>query len=327
MTRIDSGILAELGDDFTVRKIPCTDAYFSAALHKALGWSAPTARETAETRTGEFVADCRQRGLSYDLLFAAVRGCDLLGACLGMESPGRAVLLLFPTEYESPAQRHATAATVTAVRNEAWSKSNLLQQALVPPNSCPASQLLRSAGFRPLTRLVYLERSARGLNPVVTCAAELEWVSYSPVVEPLFLAAIEASYAQSSDCPELTDLRPTTDVLAGHRAAGEFDPQLWWVAQRSGQPVGVVLLAGLSQQRAVEIAYMGVAPTARGTGVADALLRRAIGAADRSGARAVTLAVDRRNERALHVYRRWGFSVYAERDAWIATNGGADSYA
>ena len=47
----------------------------------------------------------------------------------------------------------------------------------------------------------------------------------------IFERAIERSYEQSLDCPELSELRTVQDALAGHRAAGTFDASLWWVSR------------------------------------------------------------------------------------------------
>ena len=111
-----------------------------------------------------------------------------------------------------------------------------------------------------------------------------------------------------------------SDVLAGHRVAGAFDPELWSVAVREAQPVAVLLLSRLARQEAVEIVYMGVAQVARGTGVADAVMRRAVEAAGRVGANTLALAVDLRNTPARKLYGRWGFVEFADRDAWIVTS-------
>ncbi len=65
---------------------------------------------------------------------------------------------------------------------------------------------------------------------------------------------------------------------------------------------------------------MGVAQVARGTGVADAVMQRAVEAAGRVGANSLALAVDQRNTPARKLYGRWGFIEFAARDAWIITS-------
>ena len=121
------------------------------------------------------------------------------------------------------------------------------------------------------------------------------------------------------DCPELAGLRSTREVLAGHRARAGFDPALWWVAQRGGMAVGVLLLNRIESQAAVEIEYLGVTQSSRGTGVADALLERTVLEAGRHDANFVTLAVDKRNVPARRMYARWNFAETFTRDAFIAS--------
>jgi ribosomal protein S18 acetylase RimI-like enzyme len=130
---------------------------------------------------------------------------------------------------------------------------------------------------------------------------------------------LERSYAQSLDCPELTGVRTTSDVLAGHRATGEFDPGLWSVAMRGEEPVGILLLAPIPNASIAELVYCGVAQPARRKGVAHALLLRALTLTRSVSATSLTLAVDHRNVPARRLYDRWQFVPFAARAAWIAT--------
>ena len=82
--------------------------------------------------------------------------------------------------------------------------------------------------------------------------------------------------------------------------------------------MGVLLLNGIAERRALEVVYMGVAPSARGAGVGDALLERAVKVASTVGASTLALAVDERNAPARRLYQRWGFREVGLRDAWIA---------
>jgi GNAT superfamily N-acetyltransferase len=253
----------------------------------------------------------------------------------------------------------ATVAVLQVVQTMAWSRSIGLLEVLVTPGSPELGRALREAGFRYLTRLRYLKRhvsrgeagggvacpsrrhrhglgpqhggatlgyatprlKTRAAHPLAhpDAASELEWVHYTPDRELLFQDALERTYVQSLDCPELTGLRRTADVLAGHRAADVFDPALWWVAMHSQEPVGVILINRIPSEPALELVYMGVAQVARGTGVADALLGRAVVAASKVSATILALAVDERNTPARRMYTRWGFLETGARDAWIAS--------
>jgi GNAT superfamily N-acetyltransferase len=196
-------------------------------------------------------------------------------------------------------------------------------EVLLPPADVRLPDVLSRAGFRHITRLIYLQRecsAAPQAGPHCCLSSkDLTWDSYRSDTHRLFCEAVEASYVQSLDCPELGGLRKTDDVLAGHRAAGDFDPGFWWVASRGGVPVGVLLMNCFSSTGLAEIVYMGVAQPARGTGVADALLDQAERLAGGAGVKQLALAVDARNIPARRVYTRWRFTETGAREAWIAT--------
>ncbi len=261
----------------------------------------------------------KRRGLGTGLLLGAYHGETLLAACLALESPGGAATVFVSNDLSTPRLRQATTAVLKALQTAARDRAIALLEVLLDPASRALAETLEDAGFRYLTQLLYLERPPGSGVASKRAARDLDWRGFRPGLEPLFCTALESTYAQSLDCPELNGLRPTADVLAGHRAAGIFDPKLWLVAMRAGAPVGVLLLARMPQERVLEIVYVGVAQPARGTGVADALLERAVASAGSIGAKRMTLAVDRRNSPALAMYSRWGFKQTGAREAYIAS--------
>ena len=108
------------------------------------------------------------------------------------------------------------------------------------------------------------------------------------------------------------------DVLLGHRHTGLADPEgLWHLALRGGEPVGLILLAGVHHRSCLEVVYMGVSADARGQQVGDALLSLAFDIGRRRGVRTLTLAVDSTNAYARRLYERNGFVEMARRRAWI----------
>jgi len=288
------------------------------ALHLALS-AAPAATGEPARPVANLLASAARGCCSLDLVFGTYCAGRLVSAAVGAESPGATALVFFPTQASGDAESLAAQAALRAVREAAWDRSIRLLEALVPPGAAQAGHILQSAGFCYLTQLLYLIRRDPGGGASGRAARGLSWVTYAPGVADLFCQTLELSYAESLDCPELTGLRPTAEVLRGHQATGVFDPSLWWVARRGREPVGILLLSRVAAQPALEIVYLGVAPPARGTGVGDALLERAQAATGRVSARSLTLAVDHRNTPALRVYRRWGFARKAARAAWIAS--------
>lgn len=64
---------------------------------------------------------------------------------------------------------------------------------------------------------------------------------------------------------------------------------------------------------------MGVAQVARGTGVVDDVMRRAVKAGGRVSAKMLALSVDQRNTPAGRLSRRWDLIEFAIRGVWIVT--------
>jgi len=129
--------------------------------------------------------------------------------------------------------------------------------------------------------------------------------------------ALERSYEQTLDCPELCGLRRTRDVIASHRATGEWDPALWWLVREGGEPVGAALFSPCPAQQHSELVYMGLAPRSRGKGVAKRLLDLGLHTTLSRHADPITCAVDERNAPAQKLYERAGFRAFDRRIAFV----------
>lgn len=306
-------------EPFDIRLIPAASPDHHVALHLGFDVDPPPRGRAPASAVMHLLANVQRGTASIDLLLGAYRDDELVAVCLGVESPGAAALVVVSSDLVKKEKLRATVALLKALQPLAWQRSIALLEVLVPPDSPAVGRALREAGFHRLTRLVYLERRIAIRGPSPNPSVGLTWIPYTSEREPLFEEAIDSTYVQSSDCPELTGLRRTADVLAGHRATGVFDPALWWVAERAGAPVGVILLNRIPSDRVLELVYMGVACEARGTGVGDALLRRALESDVGTGAKTLALAVDERNTPARRLYARWGFGETGTREAWIVS--------
>lgn len=75
--------------------------------------------------------------------------------------------------------------------------------------------------------------------------------------------------------------------------------QLWLSVNSSSQHI--------ADDRMVELTYLGVAPHARGSGLAKSLMQAFINAARAAGHKAIELSVEENNSAALGLYARTGF--------------------
>lgn len=231
--------------------------------------------------------------------------------------PGKTAIAMFPPPARRnivPAdQQHLLAAGLERLTD----RGLYYVQALVEPNAVGKRNLLQATGFRHLTQLIYLQRSASFPWFDPPRADEAAWIAYDQRRHDAFARMLLATYEGSSDCPELTGLRSIDAVIASHQAAGEFDPALWEITCVNGQHAGCILLSRLVHSPLLEVVYMGVASAWRRHGVGKLLLRRALQHCRASGARELTAVADRRNRPARQLYAHFGFKPTAAREAYI----------
>lgn len=209
-----------------------------------------------------------------------------------------------------------------------------LAQGLAAPGETWAEQAFEDAGFLRVTELLYLSRPLprrahhgaivqkgvvhpqEGSWPDGITVRALPAPGVSPGDLSLLCLALERSYEGTLDCPELTGLRTTEQIVQSHRAVGEWDPSLWWIVERDGRPEGCALFNHCPVQDCVELVYLGLSPCARGRGTGSLLLRAGIAAV--SGlAGELRCAVDVRNAPARALYARAGFVTSSSRVAFV----------
>jgi hypothetical protein len=174
-----------------------------------------------------------------------------------------------------------------------------------------------SLGFSQLAELVYLQNSPRKGYAFLPLPAGMRLVHYSQQTHDLFCEVIRQSYIQSLDCPGLSEMREIEDVIAGHKAAGEFDPENWFVLMQGDHPIGVVLLSSLSANQTMELVYLGVIPTMRGQGIGQFLFRHALALTSRSEFGRLNFAVDAGNRPALNLYYQHGMQRIGSKIAML----------
>src|SRR5438067_2423990 len=76
------------------------------------------------------------------------------------------------------------------------------------------------------------------LDRIDVSAPRLRWQSYRSADREFFHKTLQFTYDGSLDCPELNGVRTIEEVVAGHIAQGQFDPDRWWLAWLENQPAG-----------------------------------------------------------------------------------------
>lgn len=298
----------------------------AADARRVLRMALADGRRTAaslEAHVTGFLAYAQEMGLDLSRQWLATRDGRMMGGCLWIESPGRTALLLLPNSATMPGGTTVTAALVHRALSEAAGSAITMAQCLIDPADARSRAVLSEAGFEEIAVLIYLECV---VGDAATCGHPQEdeameqrtsWQQYDAASHGAFAELVMETYEGSQDCPKLSGLREIDDILAGHRAAGRFDPRRWLLARLDGRAAGCILLSENPLRPALEVTYMGVAPHARGQGIGRLLLRRALAEAYLSGFQRLTLAVDSENAPALRLYRSFGFFETARQRAMI----------
>jgi len=285
------------------------------------GRPARAAAERFLAAAGEHRIDLAGLHASF-LQDAAARTPRPRQVCLAVPGSG-ATATFFTTTPQNDEESAELAAVIDAAC--AALRTTRLAQALLTVDEDTVRAAFAGAAFREICQLAYLTGTlhaaidkAKQLNANAIALPEgVEVVGCEGVHDEELTAALRASYEQTLDCPELCALRRTEDVLASHKEAGRHDPKLWWLVRHHGEPRGAAFLSRMPEQSAMELVYLGLAPSLRGKGLGRQLLAHALAHAGRSGLRDFQCAVDLRNAPALKLYAGFGLRETARRRALV----------
>ncbi len=289
-------------------------------IHPALKLVLPASTLASQDPNGSadhFVSYLAEQNLEINWKLAIVDGERLLGACLGIVSPGRTAMIL--PSVCAPRSPLCSAVTRALMNLEHFARHEdlVILQSLIPEQGEGQAHALADAGYKYLADLRYLALVIRDQPSSVALSHKLVLEDYCAVDKDVFLRTLEKTYEGSVDCPALTGLRATEDILLSHLHTGIHDPKLWFLARVNGKPIGVLLLTHVPLRSAMEIVYVGVVPEARGNSYGRYLVNLAIEKASMANRNHLMLAVDQRNHYAMKIYESLGFIETDRRHAWI----------
>jgi ribosomal protein S18 acetylase RimI-like enzyme len=269
-----------------------------------------------ESHAADFMRFTARRGISLTGVWVVpnLAGDRLLWASLPMVSPGRTLLMFAaPADVTDPAALASGVDTVCRYHGE---RGIQLAQALLDPADSATADAYVARSFEPVAELLYLQKTIRKASPVPAVPKGLRLATYSAGTHAAFARGIQDSYQESLDCPPLNGVRDIEDVIAGHKSAGEFDPDDWFVlTDADDASLGVLLLSRTGSGDGMELVYLGLAPAARGRGLGDYLFRQAEARAAAVKMRLMSLAVDSINAPAIALYHRHGMQQIASKRA------------
>lgn len=270
----------------------------------------------SDASVAEFLQVAVARGLDITAIWVIVDGDDRVQwAAMPLTLAGRAMLVMVPPRLRPGLRSQHVAELIASSLAEARRSGVTMAQALIDPEHRAVQRALIDSGFEDVAELVYLARRVTGPTPSGGLSDDYRLWRYDGSTHHRFARTIERSYEDSLDCPQLNGRRDIDDIIAGHKAAGEFDPELWMLlSDIENNDLGVMLLNRLNRREGYELVYVGLTPEARGKGLADGLLRKAIDTLAYEGGGQLITACDAANAPARRLYHRFGFChIYVRR--------------
>lgn len=282
-----------------------------------------------------FVQQAKSASIRLDLIWCVAdhEGRYRL-AVLVVPSVGRTAMLVASHARNADEVAYIGRAVIAAC--EGCRREADLAQALVDPSLPLDVESFEAGGLRRMAILDYLERplprSGTLALPDIPAGWTIEPVAPRAILDGAdpealgaerraeLIALLESTYVDTMDCPGLAGMRATSDVLDGHFGSGARRRH-WFIARENGTARGVCLLntspGTPNEGSSAELAYFGVAPAARGRGIARAMLAVGLHACSAARIASVTLAVDSRNTPAKKLYESNGFRKTISRIALV----------
>jgi mycothiol synthase len=303
------------GKDLEVR--PVQRSEIDQALRLILAGS--TGRDSDEAVL-DFLQLATWRGLDLTMIWVAAQPDTgrLTWAVLPIVSPGRGMILMVPPRLRPGLfPRHVAELIASATLEPRRHDCNLVQ-VLIDPEHRAVARAIQDCSFEPIAELIYLGRQVTQAIPGrIFDETRFHLWRYDRTLHYRFAQTIERSYIDSLDCPMLNGKRHIEDIIASHKSAGEFDPDLWHLlTDRENRELGVLLLNRLHRREGLELVYIGLTPEARGKRIADMLMRIGINTLAGEGGGALVTSVDAANAPARRLYHRHGMGYMYARQAY-----------
>ncbi len=249
------------------------------------------------------------------ILLIARLGSEVVGGAWAQLQPGGTALISPPraADGEPPATADRLLSKLLAALGGAKVR---LAQALLTDDHGTDFERLSGQRFEHIADLLYMVALASTF-PDAEPVGELEFEPYTESQQPRLAALVERTYEGTRDCPRMNGLRDTSDVVAGYRAAGKFDPARWFFLRHAGQDVGCLLLTEHPAHRQWELVYIGLVAEVRGRSWGIEAVRRAQFLAAQAHATCLLLAVDAANEPAVAMYAEAGFTAWDRRSVLV----------
>jgi ribosomal protein S18 acetylase RimI-like enzyme len=284
------------------------------ALRLILGSEGQVADEAQARELMKFTA---QRGINLADIWVSETGGRVHWAALPVVSPGRTVLFFGTSATLLGSDLSAMDLGLNAICRHYGVQDVQLAQVLLDPADQITIDGYARHEFVRMADLIYLQKNIRRTAHPGQLPHEFRLLNYSEQTHAGFARGVLESYHDSLDCPALNGMRNIEDILAGHKAAGPFDPKDWFILLRGDLPVAVLLLCKTHLADGMELVYLGLIPKIRGLGIGNYLMQIAEARVYEHRLQKLTLAVDSKNQPALKLYYRHGMQQIGTKTAMM----------
>jgi ribosomal protein S18 acetylase RimI-like enzyme len=287
---------------------PALKTEYSAALQQLLSDLPPDVC----ARTRENLLSAAARGeISFDGLIVARKHGQLRGAVWARVGDGR-LASVWPPRVCRDESEETVRELLAAMDGYLEQRRVKLAQALLDPTDAEGLTRLQMGGYHVSTDLMYLGCTA-GRFPAQRPESSLEFEPFSTGEQQRLIDAVDRTYAETHDFPELNDVCDAKDALAGYRETGAFIPENWLFVREAGVDIGCLLLADHPQDNQYELLYMGLVPQSRGRSLGGDVTRHALWLTGAAQRHQLVLGVDAGNAPALRMYTDLGFVQWDRR--------------
>lgn len=318
-------------------KLPVDAAIRIDELEAGLRWihadTSPSERALVLAEARERLAECEPARKAAQMPLAACwRGERMAGSYFKLLSGN--VATLGGARAAPGWEQAATDLIISQI--ELFSSLGVPQiQAIVRADDLATNDLVRRTGMTLLTKIDHLwldvlatyslagnangeAASVRGAGKS-TAQTAMRWRPAHDFTHADLAQLIDATFADTLDCPALNGHRTPVEVLDGFLEGRELDDSSlhWELLEVGASTVGCLLLQ-VHENQLMELMYMGLVPAARGRSLGKAMVARAIDTAHRWGCSTLVVAVDRDNWPALDAYLAWGFQPHQRLQVWLA---------
>lgn len=257
-------------------------------------------------------------------LLAAWRESQLVAAVVAHLVAGKAAVAWLPQFVSaSEANTAISGPLLQQLTAELRRRGVQIVQTLLAEDETAAAGRLQAGGFWHAANLLYFAAEASVL-PAQQPDLPFSIESFRARDESRLLALLERTYRGTLDCPRIDELRTTADVVAGHRASGEFHPEFWLFAREGPHDIGCLLVNLHPDVNHAELVYLGFVPEVRGRGYGRAFTQQAMWLARQAKCDRLVLGVDAANEPAVNAYQAAGLTVWERRALWVCSPSGGE---